>query len=281
MGTTPLFSVLIANYNCGRFLQEAINSVLEQNYPNIEIVIVDDFSSDESDKIYTIYKDNPRFTILYNDRNYGVGYTKNKLIEVARGDICGFLDADDVLCPNAIKNMVDAHNNNPECSTILSRHYNCNEKLEILSESRLLYTPKGFDYFKHQDYQVESFVSFRRDLYLQSQGLSPVAKSGEDQQLIYLLEEIAPCTSINVFTYKYRLRNDSVSHGMGTETLFWNSILQYETCLRRGLPVEKYAYNIFKNTYEKYLDLARNNWKNVLLSICLKPFIRLKKALMS
>ena len=69
--THPLFSILIANYNNGRYLQEAIDSVLAQTYTNWEVVIVDDKSTDNSFEIYEKYKDDPRFHVCFNDVNRG------------------------------------------------------------------------------------------------------------------------------------------------------------------------------------------------------------------
>ena len=87
-----LFSILIANYNNGRYLQEAIDSVLAQTYTNWEIVLVDDKSTDQSFEIYEKYKDDYRFRFFYNDQNMGCGYTKRRCVSMAKGDLCGFLD---------------------------------------------------------------------------------------------------------------------------------------------------------------------------------------------
>ena len=88
----PLFSVLITNYNNGRYLQEAIDSVLAQTYTNWEIILVDDKSTDNSFEIYEKYKDDGRFKIYYNEVNMGCGYTKHRCAELASGELCGFLD---------------------------------------------------------------------------------------------------------------------------------------------------------------------------------------------
>ena len=69
MEKLPLFSVLIANYNNGCYLQDAIDSVLAQNYDNWEIVIVDDKSTDNSFEIYEKYKNDGRFHVFFNEEN--------------------------------------------------------------------------------------------------------------------------------------------------------------------------------------------------------------------
>ena len=80
------FSVLIANYNNGQYLQDALNSVFNQTYSNWEIIIVDDCSTDNSHELYNNYVDDSRIHIYYNNRNYGCGYTKRRCVELAHGD---------------------------------------------------------------------------------------------------------------------------------------------------------------------------------------------------
>src|SRR4030043_677699 len=95
----PLFSVLIANYNNGKFLKECLQSIFSQTYSNWEIIIVDDASTDNSLLIYKQYLNNNKIKICYNKKNKGVGYTKNKCVLYAKGDICGFIDSDDAIAP--------------------------------------------------------------------------------------------------------------------------------------------------------------------------------------
>ena len=123
MEQTPLFSVLIANYNNGCYLQEAIDSVLAQDYKNWEIVIVDDKSTDSSSEIYDRYKDDDRFHVYYNELNFGAGYTKHKCAEMAKGEICGFVDPDDKLAvSDALSTMVNTHLQNPDVFLCMSEH---------------------------------------------------------------------------------------------------------------------------------------------------------------
>ena len=106
---SALFSVLIANYNNGQYLQDAIDSILCQTYTDWEVVIVDDGSTDNSKEIYRQYEQNSRFHIVYNEQNRGCGYTKWRCVEEAHGEICGFLDPDDVLMSDALEKMEKVH----------------------------------------------------------------------------------------------------------------------------------------------------------------------------
>src|SRR6266567_1565920 len=100
------FSILIANYNNGRFFKDCYNSILAQTYINWEVIIVDDGSTDDSvEAIKNIINMDKRFHFYINNQNKGCGFTKRKCVEVASGDICGFVDPDDALLPNALKKM--------------------------------------------------------------------------------------------------------------------------------------------------------------------------------
>jgi len=97
MKNNPLVSVIITNYNYGQYISKAIESVIAQTYPNIELVIINDGSTDNSHQIIkSLIKKNPGKNIRYINRaNKGVVYTRNEGIELARGEFISYLDADD------------------------------------------------------------------------------------------------------------------------------------------------------------------------------------------
>tara|TARA_Y100000768_G_C23882987_1_gene636195 strand:+ start:245 stop:934 length:690 start_codon:yes stop_codon:yes gene_type:complete len=87
-------SVIIPCYNEEKTIETVLNQVLENNYDNKEIIVIDDNSTDNSRSIIKKYKNNPLFKILLNDKNYGKGYCVRSCIKVAEGDICIIQDAD-------------------------------------------------------------------------------------------------------------------------------------------------------------------------------------------
>lgn len=100
-------SVIIPCYNLGRFLPQCLDSVLSQTYANLEVVVVDDASTDNSWEIIKQYaqQDNRIFP-LRNEHNRHVSQSRNTAIQVSRGQFILPLDADDRLYPNAIERMV-------------------------------------------------------------------------------------------------------------------------------------------------------------------------------
>lgn len=243
---TPLFSVLIANYNNGPYLKEAIESVLAQSYSNWEVVIVDDASTDNSLDIYKVYVSDPRFSIYHNEVNCGCGFTKRRCVELANGELCGFLDPDDALMPKAIEEMVGCHKTHPNAACVFSRFYRCDERLVPQTESRLLVIPEDEDYFTHRDYSPEHFATFKRAAYLQTRGIDPTLKMAVDQDLYFRLEEVGQVVVLDQLTYKYRQHLGGISRmSDGDRSFYWNLIVRNNTCYRRELDPMSYPFKDF------------------------------------
>ena len=95
----PLVSIVVNNHNYERFLAEAINSALGQTYPHVEVLVVDDGSTDSSREMIEGYGD--AISCLYQSQQ-GQTAAINRGQAAARGDIVCFLDADDVLLPDTV-----------------------------------------------------------------------------------------------------------------------------------------------------------------------------------
>ena len=93
----PLVSVIIPNYNHAIYLEERLNSVLNQTYQNFELIILDDFSSDNSREIIEAYRENSHVShIVYNDRNSGKIFSQwAKGINLAKGNLIWIAESDD------------------------------------------------------------------------------------------------------------------------------------------------------------------------------------------
>lgn len=249
-----LFSVLIANYNNGRFLMEAIDSVRKQTYQNWEIIIVDDKSTDNSMDLYPVLGKDPRIHIYYNEHNMGCAYTKHQCMLHANGIYCGYLDPDDALLPNAIEVTVKALEAHPEAALTMSRHYLCDAELNIVQENRKLELKTGESYFEHHDYQAEVFSGFRKEAYMRMGGLDLTCRAGVDADLYFRLEEQGSIVVLDDFTYLYRRLHSSIT-GDNRKMMYWNLIIRHGVCMRRGLPVDKYALQDFKDYIQAAVDL--------------------------
>jgi glycosyltransferase involved in cell wall biosynthesis len=101
----PLVSVVMPVHNAGSFLMPAISSILNQTYKNLELIVVDDASTDDSARIIKSFKDK-RIHLLRNKRNLGVTKSANLAIAKARGKFIARMDGDDISYPGRIEKQV-------------------------------------------------------------------------------------------------------------------------------------------------------------------------------
>lgn len=106
----PIVSVIVVNYNYGKFLREAVESVIAQTYPFIECLIVDDCSTDNSPEIIdSLKREFPQVQVVKNTRNGGQSASSLAGMENSVGDYIIFLDADDYLYPTCVEIHIQAH----------------------------------------------------------------------------------------------------------------------------------------------------------------------------
>lgn len=125
----PKISVVIPCYNQGQFLVEAIQSVLEQDYPDKEIIVVNDGSDDNTREVANYYRD----AIVYIEQsNKGAAAARNAGIRAAKGEYIAFLDADDVCFPGRLKREAEVLDQRPDVGLVASDAFLINEAGEIL-----------------------------------------------------------------------------------------------------------------------------------------------------
>ncbi|MCS7351792.1 MAG: glycosyltransferase family A protein, partial [Anaerolineae bacterium] len=117
-------SVIIPCYNQGMFLAEAIQSIIDQDYSDKEIIVVDDGSTDNTRDVVLRFKDK----IMYiRQDNKGVARARNIGIQASSGDYIAFLDADDVALPGRLKLEAEILDQFPEVGLVASDAYLINE----------------------------------------------------------------------------------------------------------------------------------------------------------
>ena len=102
-----LISVIVPVYNVSRYLERCINSLIIQTYPDLEVILVDDGSKDDSAAICDAYCEQyANFKVVHKE-NGGLGFARNSGLEIAQGKYVTFLDGDDYLLPDHIQNLYD------------------------------------------------------------------------------------------------------------------------------------------------------------------------------
>jgi len=109
--TAPAVSILLPAYNAEKYLRETIDSLLQQTFTDFELLIINDGSTDNTEKIINSYTDG-RIQYVKNEKNSGLIYTLNKGIDLAKGEYIARMDADDICLPQRLekqKDWLDSH----------------------------------------------------------------------------------------------------------------------------------------------------------------------------
>ena len=146
--TQPLVSMIVPVYNVAPYLREALDSVVSQTYRNLEILIVDDGSTDGSGAICEEYRQDDRVRVIHQE-NRGLSGARNTGLNLMNGDIAAFLDSDDYLYPNMVEIMVDTMVRtgadivicdfewNNKASGLVRKSYSSVEALKVLISGRM------------------------------------------------------------------------------------------------------------------------------------------------
>lgn len=105
-------SVIVAVYNTEKYLDRCIESLLNQTYKNMELVIVEDCSTDSSRKLLKKYKENKNIKVFYNRENRGLSYSRNYGLKKSTGDFIGYIDSDDYVEPDYYEKLMSSIKDN-------------------------------------------------------------------------------------------------------------------------------------------------------------------------
>jgi len=148
----PKVSVIMGIYNCELTLPRAIDSILAQTYPHVEIILCDDGSTDNTYKTAVHYASaNRNIIVLKNDKNEGLAYSLNKCLGCATGSLIARQDGDDISVPNRIQKQVDYFLNNKELSIVGTgtKHFDDSGVwAQIVSPT----TPTKFDFIRESPF---------------------------------------------------------------------------------------------------------------------------------
>ena len=144
MAHRDLVSVTIVTYNSGRFIKRCLDSILEQKYPHLDVVIVDNASTDGTVDILEQFAEKCR--IYYNDENIGFAAAQNQAIALAQGEWILTLNPDVLLLPNFVQALVDAGQVHPKIGTVCGKlltiraSFDLPEK-ELVDSTGIYFTP--------------------------------------------------------------------------------------------------------------------------------------------
>ena len=181
----PLVSVIVPTYNVERYVEDCIDSLISQTYPNIEIIVIDDGSKDATVYLLNQYKD--KIKLIAHDNNKGQGARRNQGIKLAKGEYIYFVDSDDWIEKDTIKELVEQA---VKTGADLVRFNG-----KAFSEGGVTLKKEGQYNFSHQlehkkVYTGEDLLDKNRRSFSASPCLYLIKKSVIDQHNLYFLEGV-------------------------------------------------------------------------------------------
>jgi len=262
------FSILIANYNNGRYFKDCYESILAQRHQDWEVIIVDDKSTDDSIEIIkALIKDDNRFSLFENEDNKGCGFTKRKCATLVNGEIAGFLDPDDALTFDAIELMEIAHLQNPHASLVHSTFYYCDEQLNIKDEYKNAEKVGVNDRFTNLHGKVTAFSTYKMSHYLKTQGIDKNLMRAVDQDIYLKLSETGDFFFIDKPLYKYRIHSSGIASANADRALFWFLKVIANAEERRSVNLEDEVAQFLNRTDPNNLHINLANPRYLILGM--------------
>lgn len=221
---SELVSIIVPIYNAQKFLKECIDSILDQTYQNLEIILVDDGSKDDSGKICDYYAKVDSRIKVFHQENKGLSAARNKGIKNSHGDYIAFIDADDYLSHNMIEVLLQSIKKNDADLSMCSFQY-VNEFGERLKEnvSPILDEVLNVDealskLFKEKNwyYIVAWNKLYKKELWNDIQ--YPIDFIHEDEAVIHhILYKCKKVVTVKQELLFYRQVNSSIMHNLNVK----------------------------------------------------------------
>ncbi|MGN6267182.1 MAG: glycosyltransferase family 2 protein [Ginsengibacter sp.] len=290
--STPLVTVGIPNYNYAHFITEALNSVAAQTYREIELIIVDDCSTDNSVEVIESwirnYKGTFRIIFLQNNKNLGLSGSCNVILNNSHGEYLQLLDSDDIIFPSKILRQIEVFNTSTNVAVVYSN-------VQVVNENGIVTNPDycnriGYDRNNMPEGNVKeqllyfNFITVHSALfktrYAKEIGGFDESLTLQDYYMWLQLSEKHDFKFLNECTGWYRIHEHSMSNNVRTNPASVDSAitLKYRYyAASKGPMKKKIAKNIqfgsvylYQNRYptsKKWLSIAFK------LNPGFKPFI--------
>ena len=252
------FSVVIPVYNSEQFLHQSIHSVLAQKKNNVQIILINDGSTDGSKKICDFYKNKYNFIkVLHHKKNQGVAASRNNGIHISNGKYIIFLDSDDELFKGSLSGLeiVIKARKNPD--VIIGRFIkktfpNSNYNLIKANEKKINNTVNFIKYVNKNRFPIGQCWQFivNKKFLLRNKIVFPIVKIGEDD--LYVAKIICLMSSHAFLKKKFYFKKDrdsSLSHSKDFNTTKSTLNLLIQFCIFKDKKIWNKDKNIFINTF--------------------------------
>lgn len=261
-----LVSIIIPVYNMEKYLTYCLESATNQTYKNIEIVCIDDGSTDKSANIIRSFSDKDKRVKYFYQKNKGLSAVRNLGMELARGEYILFLDSDDYLHYQAVERMVNAASIGADliCSEI-KQVYDSNADIYCKIKNDSVADISFEDMFvKNKCGFIVNGNMYRRDL-ISGQSFIVEMTNGEDS--VFMLQVLLVAKKIvfvNDICYYYLVRNDSISRD-----------LNYKYSMSWLVDAAAYCYDI---AYKADIDILKTIYIRGIYSTLFEHRIRCRNS---
>jgi len=249
----PFISIVTPTFNQGKYIEQTIQSVLNQNYPNLEYIIMDGGSTDQTVDIIKKYE--KHLTYWESKKDHGQAHAINKGLERSTGEIFNWLNSDDYLAPDALKVIAEAFQN-PRTDAVAGRTVYFDEKQFQDPEQLAALNPRGLLFWERGTVFVQPGLWLKTDKISKSGGLDESLHFSFDTDMIIRYLSLFPNVKYikNDLVY-FRLHDESKTVS-SSEKFFENKI----TYIERILQDENFAH-LHKLCHEW---LAKHEWSLLL-----------------
>jgi glycosyltransferase involved in cell wall biosynthesis len=257
----PAVSIILPAFNCEKFIDKAINSVLKQTFTGFEFIIINDGSTDKTEMIVLNYAD-PRIVYLKNPENKGLIYTLNRALALAHGKYIARMDADDICLPERIakqKEFLDQNTNIAVLATTIDFINDTGEKTGVWKLDRQTTTPEQIKRkIIFENCIAHPTVMMRAEL-VKELKYSKNQKNIEDYDLwLRVLNRGYKIAKLEEPLLLYRRHDESVtSKHLKKTNPFFKHLVMKTRFLRNIFWERQYNWFTFKISLSRFIDLFK------------------------
>ncbi|WOE70113.1 glycosyltransferase [Hydrogenimonas thermophila] len=225
----PLVSVIMSVYNDSKFLNESIESILNQSYKNFEFIIVNDGSSDSSLNVINEYAKKDNRIVVIDQKNKGLTKSLNIAIKKSNGDFIARMDADDISCKNRLKEQVKFLVENKEFALVGTNIIKIDQYGNFIEKNKTKYSDSEIrKTFCTRNCIAHGSVMLNRKLLGNILYYDENFKYSQDYRLWTKIARHYKIANLKESLYKLRVHNKSISKQKIEEQSIYAGVVAYE-----------------------------------------------------
>lgn len=264
----PLVSFYMPTYNCGKYIKQAIDSILNQTYKNIEVCICDDGSIDNTLQILEENYSSDKRVRWISQENKGIGATSNVAVRMCDGEIIAQLDADDWIEKEAIEEVIKVYRENRTVVGVYTDYRMVDENGKFLKN--------GYSYpeFNHKIMLTRNIVhplrTFKKEIYNLTKGFDETIKNAVDYDIQLKLADYGNFIHLQKVFYNYRQHARNTTIIDNTEQANNSLWVIEKTLYRRALP-----YSVKQScpgSFAFSLNFDKQKFDNIKVSVIMTTY---------